>query len=163
MSEIQGLGASQNVRPALPALRTSPVRPELPIETPSSFGNDAVQMSGGTSALPPSHPTRAPPPPRSRMPTPAGRFCTGGGGGWLHRGGAAAGPDRYQQVDGGFLHPSSGTDRRHRRKPARNPPLPGAFAERPFHGHYGPFQPERQPPGLIPTSTHPTHPRPSRP
>jgi len=47
MSDIQGLGASQNVRPAVPAVRTSPVRPEIPIETPSSFGNDAVQMSGG--------------------------------------------------------------------------------------------------------------------
>jgi hypothetical protein len=72
MSEIQGLGASQNVRPALPALRTSPVRPELPIETPSSFGNDAVQMSGGTSALPPSRPPRAPPPPVRECPPPQG-------------------------------------------------------------------------------------------
>jgi hypothetical protein len=72
MSEIQGLGASQNVRPAVPALRTSPARPELPIETPSSFGSDAVQMSGGTSTLPPALPLEAPAPPVRECPPPHG-------------------------------------------------------------------------------------------
>ncbi len=68
MSDIQGLGASQNVRPAVPAVRTSPVRPEIPIETPSSFGNDAVQMSGGSSFLSPALTPEAPAPPaRERL------------------------------------------------------------------------------------------------
>lgn len=72
MSEIQGLGASQNLRPAVPATRTSLARPEIPIEAPSSFGSDAVQMSGGPSDLPPPHAAQVPAPLPAHRPAPHG-------------------------------------------------------------------------------------------
>jgi len=72
MSDIQGLGAPQIIRPAVPSVRTSPVRPESPIESPSSFGSDAVQMSVGSSGLPPALAVEAPAPPARERLTPQG-------------------------------------------------------------------------------------------
>jgi len=45
MSEIQGLGPTQPVRPAAPATRANLARPAVQTECPSSFGDDAVQVS----------------------------------------------------------------------------------------------------------------------
>ena len=45
MSEIQGLGPTQPVRPAAPANRPNMARPAAQNENPSSFGSDDVQVS----------------------------------------------------------------------------------------------------------------------
>ncbi len=45
MNEIQGLGPTQPLRPAAPATRGNQPKPAVPTDSPSNYGDDAVQVS----------------------------------------------------------------------------------------------------------------------